>query len=76
MNDLHFDPSLGGSQEKICMGCGAEGVSDYQKGVISFFIFGDTVEQVIDLNLAEIPVSFDEGHPQKFLKIFVRSAHN
>jgi hypothetical protein len=36
------------------MGCGAEGVSDHQKGVISFFIFGDTVEKVIDLNLAEV----------------------
>ena len=34
------------------------------------------VEQVIDLNLAEIPVSFNEGYPQKFLKILVRSAHN
>ena len=40
---------LSGLQEKIRMGCGAEGVSDHQKGVISFFIFGDTVEKVIDL---------------------------
>ena len=54
----------------------AEGVSDNQKGIIRFFVLRDTIEKVVDLDLAEIPVGFDQLNSQKLGQLCIGSAHN
>lgn len=76
MDDLHLDVPLSGSQEKISMSCGTEGVPNDQKGVVAFFILSDAIEEVVDLNFAKIAVGFDEGYPQELLQISIGSAHD
>ena len=49
------------------MGGGTKGVSHNQEGVVAFFVLGDAIEKVVDLNFAKISVGFDEGYPQKLL---------
>ena len=54
----------------------AEGVSDNQKGIIRFFVLRHTIEKVVDLDLAEISVGFDQLNSQKLGQLCVGGAHN
>lgn len=56
-------------------GC-TESISDNQKGIVGLLIFGDLLQQLIDLYLAEVSVSFDEFDFQKLLEGLVGSTHD
>ena len=57
------------------MGSSTEGISNYQKCIVIFFIFWYFLEKVVDFDLAEVAISLNEFHPKEVLEIFVGSAH-
>lgn len=58
------------------MSGGAEGIANDQKCIVTLLIFRHTLEQFIDLDLAEISIGFDEFDPQKLFQFLVGSVHN
>lgn len=42
MDDLDFDAELYRSEEKVGVRSSTEGISNHQKGVVAFFILGDS----------------------------------
>jgi hypothetical protein len=59
------------------MSGGTKGIAYNQEGIIMFFIFGDFgFEDIIDLYLAKVPVSFDDGHLEEGLELLIGGAHD
>lgn len=59
------------------MGGGTEGISDNQEGVVILLIVGYFgLKHVINFNLTEVSVCFDQRYLKEVFKLLVGSAHD
>jgi hypothetical protein len=58
------------------MGGGAEGISNYQKRIVSLLINCYSFQQLIDLNFTEIAIGLYEFDSQKLFELLIASAHH